>query len=138
MERTIRYAGKDVTVLWKPHLCIHSTKCWKELSAVFMPQERTWIHPDAADAGAVRAQVRRCPSGALSLPPEDEAAADTTADPQVEVTANGPLLVKGPVQVKHPDGRIERKEGSCALCRCGGSANKPYCDGSHKRNGFQG
>lgn len=138
MERTIRYAGKDVTVLWKPHLCIHSTKCWKELSAVFTPQERTWIHPDAADAEAVRTQVRRCPSGALSLPLEDEAAAGTTADPQVEVTSNGPLLVKGPVQVKHPDGRIERKEGSCALCRCGGSANKPYCDGSHKRNGFQG
>ncbi|MBS1581706.1 MAG: (4Fe-4S)-binding protein, partial [Bacteroidetes bacterium] len=117
--------------------CIHSTKCWKELSAVFKPQERTWIHPDAADAATVRAQVLRCPSGALSLPPEDEAAA-INADPQVEVTSNGPLLVKGPVQVKHPDGRIERKEGSCALCRCGGSANKPYCDGSHKRNGFQG
>ncbi|MBS1582155.1 MAG: (4Fe-4S)-binding protein, partial [Bacteroidetes bacterium] len=61
MERTIRYTGKDVTVLWKPHLCIHSTKCWKELSAVFKPQERTWIHPDAADAATVRAQVLRCP-----------------------------------------------------------------------------
>lgn len=57
---------------------------------------------------------------------------------------NGPLLVQGPVRIVAPDGRElpvpSRKDGSPAqvvvLCRCGGSATKPFCDGSHKRNGF--
>jgi len=58
---------------------------------------------------------------------------------------NGPLIVEGPVSVIGPDG-VElpvppRKDGSPAqvvvLCRCGGSSTKPFCDGTHKRNGFR-
>lgn len=58
--------------------------------------------------------------------------------------ANGPLIVEGPVKIVTPDGRElqvpPRKDGRPAevvvLCRCGGSATKPFCDGTHKRNGF--
>src|SRR5690348_7112720 len=58
--------------------------------------------------------------------------------------ANGPLVVEGPVKIVTPDGRElaipPRKDGRPAevvvLCRCGGSATKPFCDGTHKRNGF--
>ena len=57
---------------------------------------------------------------------------------------NGPLVVEGPVKIVTPDGRElaipPRKDGRPAevvvLCRCGGSATKPFCDGTHKRNGF--
>jgi CDGSH-type Zn-finger protein len=56
----------------------------------------------------------------------------------IEVAANGPLLVKGTVEVKHADGRVEVKEKQCALCRCGHSTNKPWCDGSHRKEGFVG
>src|SRR5947208_7635973 len=57
---------------------------------------------------------------------------------------NGPLVVQGPVKIVTPDGRElavpPRKDGKPAevvvLCRCGGSATKPFCDGTHKRNGF--
>ena len=57
---------------------------------------------------------------------------------------NGPLIVEGPVKIVTPDGRElpvpPRKDGRPAevvvLCRCGGSATKPFCDGTHKRNGF--
>jgi CDGSH-type Zn-finger protein len=57
---------------------------------------------------------------------------------------NGPLIVEGPVRILAPDGSVipvpPRKDGSPAqvvvLCRCGGSARKPFCDGTHKRNGF--
>src|SRR5438093_3328518 len=59
--------------------------------------------------------------------------------------ANGPLIVEGLVRIVTPDGREltppPRKDGKPAevvvLCRCGGSATKPFCDGTHKRNGFQ-
>lgn len=64
----------------------------------------------------------------------------TTITPKV----NGPLRVEGPVRILAPDGTEipvpPRKDGTPAqvvvLCRCGGSATKPFCDGSHKRNGF--
>lgn len=58
---------------------------------------------------------------------------------------DGPLVIEGPVRVLGADGRElpvpRKKDGSLAqvvvLCRCGGSANKPFCDGTHKRNGFR-
>jgi uncharacterized Fe-S cluster protein YjdI len=139
IERTIRYSGKDVTILWKPHLCIHSRKCWQGLPEVFQPGERPWILPDGADAQRVKDQVDQCPSGALSLAehhPNESTMNDRHTT--VEVAPNGPLLVKGTVTVKHADGRVELKENQCALCRCGASGNKPFCDGSHRKTGFQG
>jgi CDGSH-type Zn-finger protein len=66
------------------------------------------------------------------------------SDVTITPKANGPLLVQGPVRIVTPDGRElpvpPRKDGRPAevvvLCRCGGSATKPFCDGTHKRNGF--
>lgn len=52
-------------------------------------------------------------------------------------TENGPYLVKGPVTVLDADGseyQIDRS--TIALCRCGGSTNKPFCDGTHSKIGF--
>lgn len=48
----------------------------------------------------------------------------------------GPYLVKGPIKLVHADGKEETKDGA-HLCRCGGSANKPFCDGSHVKLGFE-
>src|SRR5438132_639458 len=66
-------------------------------------------------------------------------------DVTIRPKSNGPLIVEGPVRIVTPDGREltppPRKDGKPAevvvLCRCGGSATKPFCDGTHKRNGFQ-
>ncbi|HZI22196.1 MAG TPA: CDGSH iron-sulfur domain-containing protein [Gemmatimonadales bacterium] len=64
--------------------------------------------------------------------------------PTITPKPNGPLIIQGPVRIVTPDGRDlpvpPRKDGKPAevivLCRCGGSATKPFCDGTHKRNGF--
>lgn len=145
IERTIRYTGKDVTVLWKPQLCMHSRRCFTGLPEVFDPMARPWVRIDGADAQRVIDQVAKCPSGALSIATANEETATTDAGasgpedrPVINVTTNGPLLVEGTVTLQHPDGRMERKEGKCALCRCGHSRNKPFCDGSHRREGFVG
>lgn len=53
-----------------------------------------------------------------------------------KVFAGGPLRISGQFQIKGFDGKIIEKEEPVFLCRCGGSSNKPFCDGSHKRNGF--
>jgi 3-phenylpropionate/trans-cinnamate dioxygenase ferredoxin subunit len=50
---------------------------------------------------------------------------------------NGPYLVRGPVKIIDSDGEVfEVKKETVALCRCGGSVNKPFCDGTHSKTGF--
>ena len=59
------------------------------------------------------------------------------ADVTITVRENGPYLVRGPIQILDAQGnefRVERE--TVALCRCGGSTTKPFCDGTHSRIGF--
>lgn len=51
---------------------------------------------------------------------------------RVTVTDKGPYLVKGTFVFVDKDGKEETKEGNIALCRCGLSKNKPFCDGTHR------
>jgi len=60
------YSNGDITVLWQPDLCKHSTLCWKGLIEVFNPKERPWINMDGASSEKIIEQVKKCPSGALS------------------------------------------------------------------------
>lgn len=64
--KTIKYKNRDLTIVWKPEVCIHSTLCWKGLHEVFDPKRRPWIKADAAPSEAIIDQVKKCPSGALS------------------------------------------------------------------------
>lgn len=62
------------------------------------------------------------------------------AAPEVTVTAcpDGPLLLRGPASILGPDGEpVERRRATVALCRCGGTAIAPWCDGTHKVNGYR-
>jgi uncharacterized Fe-S cluster protein YjdI len=62
-----RYSNGEVTVVWQPHLCIHSGVCFRGLPQVFDPRRRPWVAIDAASTAEIADQVGRCPSGALSL-----------------------------------------------------------------------
>ena len=55
----------------------------------------------------------------------------------ITVRKNGPYIVNGPVEVRDADGNIYPAKGTVALCRCGASTNKPFCDGTHSKIGFQ-
>lgn len=144
---TLKYTNNEVTVVWKPKTCIHSTLCWKGLIEVFNPKEKPWVKIDGATTEKIIEQVRQCPSGALSYYLNAEAAVGEPADKivgesaqimKVEVTPNGPYLIKTECLIVHSDGREETKTGTVALCRCGASNNKPYCDGTHRKVGFEG
>jgi putative redox protein len=63
--KTIKYANEEITVLWKPEFCQHSTRCWTQLPQVFKPALRKWIDPEGAPAERIEQQVAKCPSGAL-------------------------------------------------------------------------
>lgn len=63
------YSNDEITIVWKPGLCIHSTVCWcgeEGLPEVFNPQKRPWINPAGASTDRIIAQIGQCPSGALS------------------------------------------------------------------------
>ncbi|MEX2586661.1 MAG: CDGSH iron-sulfur domain-containing protein [Actinomycetota bacterium] len=56
----------------------------------------------------------------------------------IQPSDNGPYLVRGPVSLVDPDGNeIVVKGKNIALCRCGASENKPFCDGTHSKIGFE-
>ena len=63
---TKKYSNGEVTIIWKPSLCQHSGLCFLGLPEVFKPQEKPWITPEGATTERIIAQVKRCPSGALS------------------------------------------------------------------------
>lgn len=141
-DRTKHYSNGEVTIVWKPEMCIHSTICWKRatgLPEVFNPRERPWIKVEGAESARIVAQVEKCPSGALSFFYNGEEAQQETTlqETRIEVASNGPLLVYGNITVKDKEGNETRKSKVTAFCRCGQSKNKPYCDGSHIPAQFQ-
>ncbi len=135
------YPGAALTVTYDAGLCIHAGECVRGLPQVFDPQEKPWVKPDAASAEEIATVVARCPSGALAIaqPAAATATAGAAAAPApvvATVVANGPLLLKGELEVLDADGNVLKRDAKAALCRCGASANRPFCDGSHKSCGF--
>ena len=132
------YSNGELTVVWKPKLCIHAEECVKTLPKVYNPNEKPWIKVENATTDEIKAQIAKCPSGALSyfMNGEDTQEAESL-ETQVEVMENGPLLVYGTLKVTHKDGSVEMKNKTTVFCRCGQSANKPYCDGTHVKVGFK-
>lgn len=61
------YKKGETTVIWNAEICTHSAVCAKGLPSVFQPKNRPWINVEGATEEEIKAQVRKCPSGALSL-----------------------------------------------------------------------
>jgi uncharacterized Fe-S cluster protein YjdI/CDGSH-type Zn-finger protein len=139
-EITKKYSNGEITVVWKPSLCIHSGICSRGLPLVFDARKRPWIDINASDTEHIINQVKKCPSGALSYyenAEEDAASLQIDAETKLEVTPNGPLLVYGNVTIKDARGHKIKKNNVTAFCRCGQSGNKPFCDGSHITTNFR-
>ena len=61
------YSNGELTVVWKANKCIHSGICVKSLPNVYHPKEKPWIKPELASTQELKAQINKCPSGALSF-----------------------------------------------------------------------
>src|SRR4051794_3014353 len=95
------YPGKDLVVSFDLQRCIHSAVCLRKLPNVFDTAERPWIRADNAPVDAVAAAVSACPSGALQFRRLDGGAEEVWASPpHVVPFTNGPLLVRGAVELK--------------------------------------
>jgi CDGSH-type Zn-finger protein len=83
------------------------------------------------------ADVLQCPSGTLSFALEaDGEVVEPDLPMEIAVIPDGPLWVSGGIRVERRDGRPLETRNRMTLCRCGASANKPFCDGTHKDIGF--
>jgi uncharacterized Fe-S cluster protein YjdI/CDGSH-type Zn-finger protein len=126
--------GPQASIHFEAARCIHSRHCVLDRPDVFVPNvEGEWIHPERASAEEIAALAANCPSGAITCTRHD-GKQDKTA-PQVNtlcVRENGPLAVHADLALPGGERRLR-----ATLCRCGASANKPYCDGGHKRVGFK-
>ena len=135
------YSREGLVVVWRPDLCIHAGKCFRMLPEGFRPRERPWIQLDKSEKDRIISTVHACPTGAISLksdPPPNMLSieASSTEALKVNVITNGPVKVSGPCTVILADGTILEKPKGVSLCRCGQSGTKPFCDASHKTNGF--
>ena len=115
-------------------ICVHAGFCGNKVTNVWKM---------AADTGdsRVRAQamamIERCPSGALTFAVDsDEVEPDLPAE--ISILPDGPLWVSGEIPTARSDGEPMETRNRVTLCRCGASANKPLCDGSHTEAGFTG
>ena len=125
--------GPQATIRFEAGRCIHSRHCVLERPDVFVPNvEGEWIHPERASAEEIAALAANCPSGAISCTRHD-GIADEAAPlvNTVRVRENGPLALHARVSL--PGGEQALR---ATLCRCGASAHKPFCDGSHAAAGF--
>jgi hypothetical protein len=109
------------------------------LPKVFNINCRPWIMPDNGEAEALINTIKHCPSGALSYTINGQKHIDYhSGEPKIRVMKKGPLELYGGILLKDDQGTKPETYDHYTLCRCGFSKNKPFCDGKHLRNKFQG
>ncbi len=125
------YLGQEITIHDNRGICSHAGFCTSGLPAVWRMGVEPWIDPDGAGVEAIIATIAKCPSGALGYSLKGVEHRDRDRQPGIQVSKDGPYDVTGPVELigvsKGEGATVERY----ALCRCGGSKNKPFCDGTH-------
>lgn len=135
---TRTYETDQIVIAWRAHRCVHSAVCLQGLPEVFDVRRRPWVLPEQAPADAIAQIVARCPSGALHFRRLDGGPNEAPdAEPSVITVPNSPLALRGDITVADLAGNELRHDTRMALCRCGASENKPFCDASHRRIGFR-
>ena len=137
-KNVFEYPGHEVDVHWDERLCIHIGECGRADDELFVGGRKPWCQPDLVPGERAAEVVKRCPTGALTARRKDGAASETAPDEnRVLVSNDGPLYLTGDLEI---DGAPEDMPGvrfRAALCRCGESAKKPFCDNSHQQADFR-
>ncbi|MCA1830114.1 MAG: CDGSH iron-sulfur domain-containing protein [Actinomycetota bacterium] len=138
MGERLEYRGEKIVVTFDPDICIAAGECVRGSRIVFPEGPRT-TQPDAATPEEISTIIRRCPSGALKydrLDGVDNEEPDEGV--RIFVQKGGPYHVRGDITITDHRGNVLRKDTRMALCRCGQSNNKPFCDGTHNTIRFDG
>lgn len=136
-DKVDRYVGKKITILDNRGVCSHRGHCTNNLPQVFRQKEEPWIDPEAADVKEIIRVIKMCPSGALAYEIDNEQYTDWNEEEEITLLKNGPAEVKGNLTFFDEEKNSPQTPDHYTLCRCGGSKNKPFCDGTHWTNGFR-
>lgn len=141
------YTNGEITVYWKPDLCIHATICFMKLRKVFDPSKRPWVNMNGASTQEIITIVEQCPTDALTwkwnrdisqeepLPAVEETQkAAETQEPVAEITLidGGPAIITGKTRLMNQSGEQIPSGSRISICRCGKTKRSPFCDGSHR------
>lgn len=135
-DGVVDYRGAAIVVSFNRLQCSASERCAKALPLVFRDGEKPWIQPDRADADIIIEVVRRCPSGALRYTRHGQSGPTDVNAPSIHIARNGPYEVQG-FDLETENWSEGASHERFTLCRCGGSKNKPFCDGTHRSIKFQ-
>ena len=131
------YPGSEIDVAWDGNLCIHVGECTRARGDLFESGRNPWCEPDRGEVDTVTAVVERCPTGALSYVRKDGGPSESPPPENSIVVANqGPLYARGELVIDGAPAEAPGLRTRAALCRCGLSANKPFCDNSHEAADF--
>lgn len=158
-----RYKNDDITVYWKPSACVHASYCYRELIEVFDPGRRPWVDLSGSSTAKIIEVVNLCPTDALAWKWNDEKKNESVGIDQVnhikfrrpelvntdnnvpeehpvsvKIMADGPIVVKGNFDLVYDGNKKEVNESMISICRCGVSDHMPFCDGQHRKIGFNG
>jgi CDGSH-type Zn-finger protein len=114
--------------------CDPAGKIWSLIEQTDNPDARALAIREAQHCPAGRQVVHDKPSGKV-LEPELAPAIGVVEDPALH--CSGPLWVRGGIPIHSAEGHVYEPRNRVALCRCGVSGNKPFCDGSHARIKFR-
>jgi len=132
------FSGEKVNVSWDGRLCIHIAECGQAKGNLFVRDRQPWCQPDLVNVSDVKDVVERCPSGALVYQVKDGSESETAdAENTISVIYNGPYYVRGDLDIEGATDDMPGVKYRAALCRCGLSKNKPFCDNKHEAARFQ-
>lgn len=129
------FRGDGVVMTDDHSFCTHAGYCGDRFTNVWKMMADT---ADPAVRERLKHMVDLCPSGTIDhATHEGDAAEEPPFERGIAISADGPVWVRGGVRVVGADGRAYEVRNRMTLCRCGHSANKPFCDGSHQDVGFR-
>lgn len=136
-DKRDNYQGQRISIHDNRAICAHAGHCTNGLASVFKYGSEPWIDPDGSTIETIIETVRKCPSGALSYSVDGVENRDQQREPAITVTSDGPYAVVGGIHLIGQSWGQGASTEHYTLCRCGGSKNKPFCDGTHWSIGFK-
>jgi uncharacterized Fe-S cluster protein YjdI len=158
-----RYRNNEITVYWKPSACVHASYCYRELIEVFDPGRRPWVDMNGSTTAKIIEVVNLCPTEALAWKWNDDEKNGLVGSDQlnhikfrrpelmntndsvleehpvsIKVMVDGPIVLKGNFTLVYNGNKKEVQKSIISICRCGASNHQPFCDGQHRKIGFNG
>lgn len=125
------YKGKDIDIHFNRSICCGAARCVNNFSNIYKSASKDWISPDKGTIDEVIHSVKACPSGALSYKLKNSSPKEEYENEEINIIKGGPILVKGDIENEITSWSTDANKQKFALCRCGNSKNKPFCDYSH-------